>query len=102
MAGKREVIRRANELLSDIYPDSKMQLHSPHFDAIFRAIYELVRDGDRVSVQHFGAFVRVRRAPRRGWNTTANAPTVIPESTKLMFRSKVRFAKTETEGDERK
>lgn len=90
MAGKAEVIRRANELLTECGAKSKA-LQSAQFDMIFRAIYELVRDGERVSVQHFGAFVRVKRAPRRGWDSTKNEPTQIPASTRLMFRTKIRF-----------
>lgn len=97
MAGKLEVIRRANELLAAEFPNARA-LKSAHFDVIFRAICELVRDGDRVSVQHFGAFVRVKRAARRGWDSVKNEPTHIPASTRLMFRSKVRF---ETEGEDR-
>lgn len=94
MAGKLEIIRRANALLAEIAPDAG-PLKADHFDMIFRAIYETVRADERVAIQHFGTFVRVRRAARRGWSRRKNSPTHIPASIKLMFRSKVRF----TEGD---
>lgn len=90
MAGKIEVLRRANELLSEVSPDSKL-LKSAHFDAIFKAIHDMVRDGERVSVQHFGTFVRAQRAARRGWDSAKNEPTHIPPSVRLVFRSKVCF-----------
>ena len=91
MAGKSAVIKRANELLAEVNPKSRVR--SEHFDAIFRAIYELVREDTRVAVQHFGVFIRQSRAARRGWNPNIGKPTLIPESTKLMFRSRVHFDK---------
>lgn len=91
MAGKADVLRTANAILRD--QGSNNAVDHVQFDAIFRAIYELVRDDDKVIIQHFGTFVRRQRAERRVWDSSKNAPRVVPAVSKLMFRTKICFEK---------
>lgn len=93
MAGKADVIRRANELVATTAPKCK-PMKVAQFDAIFRVIFEMVRDGERINVQHFGTFEQVQRSPRRVWDSEAQLHKPVAASVRLRLRTKVKFAQS--------
>lgn len=83
MAGKADIV---DSVVGGVEGITKKQA-AEAFDAIFDAITDFLKDGDRVQVPGFGSFNISKRAARTGRNPATGATIRIAASKNVKFKS---------------